>query len=235
MNKAENLFKNNKLNHKSKPLLRLRRFVGVEANRTANGCGEPGIATGFASLDALLCGRGWPKGASVELLANQTGMNELSLLLPTLAELTRAQTMVVLIKPPFIPDAQLLAQYGVQLEQLLLVHPRGKRDYLWAIEQSLQSGGCGALLNWQGDRSMSYRELQRLQQATEMGDSLHFHFRPQSESPCPSPAKLRLQLKNKERDLSLRLLKQINGPSGQHLKLNRQRATPAERVRQGLH
>ncbi|WP_226645505.1 translesion DNA synthesis-associated protein ImuA [Microbulbifer variabilis] len=192
----------------------------MEVSRAANEPQGPGAATGFASLDALLKDHGWPRGATTELLVGQSSANELRLLLPILAELTQKGEMVILIKPPFSPCATELAQHGIQLEHLLLVHPRDKRDCLWAIEQSLQSGGCSAVLSWQGNQLMSYRELQRLQQSAEESGCLHFQFRPQSESANPSPASLRLQLKS-DRQLVLKFLKQLGSTRGQNLNFAR--------------
>ncbi|WP_444930063.1 translesion DNA synthesis-associated protein ImuA [Microbulbifer sp. SSSA002] len=180
-----------------------------------------GIASGHPSLDTLLASSGWPRGASIELLLDQTGIGELTLLLPALANLTQSGQMVILVNPPYIPYAPALASSGICLENLLILHPRGLKDTLWAIEQSLQSGGCGALLSWQGRLSPAHKDLCRLQQAARNGDCLHFHFRPQSESTTPSPAQLRLQLEPEETQLALKLLQQSGGPYGQHLYLAR--------------
>ena len=64
--------------------------------------GEP---TGHAALDALLPQGGWPRRALTELLLPADGVGELSLLLPTLARMTRAGGIVALVAPPYIPYA----------------------------------------------------------------------------------------------------------------------------------
>ncbi|WP_444886932.1 translesion DNA synthesis-associated protein ImuA [Microbulbifer sp. JMSA008] len=235
MNKAKNFIQNNHLGNQAGSSIRLRHFRDKKACQAANEPQNAGTTTGFTSLDALLKYCGWPHGSTTELLVAQANSNALSLLLPLLAELTQKGEMVALIKPPFTPCARTLIQYGVQLEQLLLVHPRDKRDCLWAIEQSLQSGGCSAVLSWQGEQAISYRELQRLQQSAEKNGCLHFHFRPQSEAPQPSPATLRLQLHSKPEKLALRLLKQVGGPSGQHLRLSLRQNSASKRHHQALH
>ncbi|WP_444900086.1 translesion DNA synthesis-associated protein ImuA [Microbulbifer sp. VAAC004] len=235
MNTAKNRLQNKYLENQAKPTIQQRRFRGREASQAANEPQNPGAATGFASLDSLLKDHGWPRGATTELLVGQSSANALSLLLPMLAELTQKGEMVVLIKPPFTPCASELAQHGIQLEQLLLVHPRDKRDCLWAIEQSLQSGGCSAVLSWQGEQAISYRELQRLQQSAEASNCIHFHFRPLSEAPRPSPATLRLQLYSKPEQLALRLLKQVGDPSSQHLQLNLLQHSTSKRHHLALH
>ncbi|MFI2812579.1 MULTISPECIES: translesion DNA synthesis-associated protein ImuA [Microbulbifer] len=223
MSSAENLIQNKQLTDQLKQQrldqLLARADIWQAANehhRRRNG-----IATGYSGLDALLAGHGWPRGATTELLVDQSGIGELSLLLPALAELTRQEQMVVLVNPPHIPYAPALASAGVQLEKLLILHPRGPRDTLWAMEQTLQSGCCGALLSWQERQPPADRDLRRLQVAARDGECLHFHFRPQSCASSPSPASLRLQLASDGDQLALKLIKQLGGRSGQQLHLAR--------------
>ncbi|AWF82352.1 translesion DNA synthesis-associated protein ImuA [Microbulbifer sp. A4B17] len=220
---VENLIENKQLDSHSKKQKLAQLLARADIWQAAN---EPrrrrtGISSGSSSLDALLTAHGWPRGATTELLLDQTGIGELTLLLPAMADLTQRGHMVILVNPPHIPYAPSLANSGVCLENLLILHPRGPKDTLWAIEQSLQSGSCGALLSWQGRQSLGHKDLRRLQLAARNGDCLHFHFRPQSESATPSPASLRLQLKPGEGRLALKLLKQLGGTSGQHLYLAR--------------
>ena len=59
-----------------------------------------GLSTGFAEVDEMLSDEGWPQGALTELLSDETGIGEFSLLLPVLAQLT-AEQGVVLVAPPF--------------------------------------------------------------------------------------------------------------------------------------
>ena len=42
------------------------------------------VASGFAAIDAVLPGGGWPQGQLVELLVDSPGLGELSLLAPAL-------------------------------------------------------------------------------------------------------------------------------------------------------
>ena len=77
--------------------------------------------TGHAALDAVLPGGGWPEAALTELLIAADGLGEISLLLPTLARLTRAGRPVVWVDPPDRPYAPALARAGVELAQLHIV------------------------------------------------------------------------------------------------------------------
>ena len=216
---AENLLQNNQLKQQRLDQLLARPDIWQAANEHKRQ--RAGIASGYRSLDAMLAGHGWPRGATTELLVDQSGIGELSLLLPTLAELTQREQMVVLVNPPHIPYAPALASAGVRLEKLLILHPHGYKDQLWAMEQSLQSGCCGALLSWQGKQTPTDKDLRRLQVAAREGDCLHFSFRPSSCAASPSPASLRLQLASDGEQLALQLLKQLGGQSGQRLHLAR--------------
>ncbi|WP_346837128.1 translesion DNA synthesis-associated protein ImuA [Microbulbifer sp. SAOS-129_SWC] len=223
MNNAENFLQNKQLAEQSKQQRLGRLLARPDIWRAANEQQRQrsGIATGSATLDALLTGRGWPRGATTELLLDRSGVGELSLLLPALAAATRQGQMVALVNPPHIPYAPALAAAGVQLEKLLILYPRGYKDELWAIEQTLQSGCCGALLSWQGRQAPVDKDLRRLQIAAREGDCVHFQFRPRTCAASPSPASLRLQLHSDGEQLGVQLLKQLGGRSGQRLHLAR--------------
>ncbi|MBA1274459.1 translesion DNA synthesis-associated protein ImuA [Stutzerimonas azotifigens] len=147
--------------------------------------------TGHAPLDALLPGGGWPDAALTEILIPGEGSGELQLLWPTLARLTAAAERVVLVAPPHIPFPQAWLAAGVDLRWLSLVESRGK-EALWATEQCLRSGSCGAVLCW--PQQADDRALRRLQVAAETGQTLAFAYRPLKEAVNPSPAALRLSL-----------------------------------------
>ncbi|MFS1524884.1 translesion DNA synthesis-associated protein ImuA [Microbulbifer sp. 2304DJ12-6] len=197
------------------------RRMDADRPPTAGGRECTGIPTGYVSLDALLPQRGWPRGASTELLPKGAGIGEFSLLLPTLARLTRRGGQVLLVNPPCTPFAPALARSGIALDKLWLVHPRGPQDTRWAIEQSLCSGSCAALVSWQGHHTFTNKHLRRLQLAAQRGNCLHFHFRPHTESLSPSPASLRLQLHSNGAQLVLERLQQPGGASGRRLSLAR--------------
>ncbi|PAU56150.1 DNA lesion error-prone repair protein ImuA [Pseudomonas sp. PIC25] len=158
--------------------------------------------TGHAGLDAVLPGGGWPDSALSELLVAAEGIGELRLLWPTLARLTAAGERVVLVGSPHLPYPQAWLAAGIDLRQLVIVHARGS-DALWAAEQCLRSGGCGAVLCW--PRQADDRALRRLQVAAETGQTLAFAYRPLEEAINPSPAALRLALET--RPAQIRVLK----------------------------
>lgn len=177
----------------------------------------PSVPTGHAALDALLPGGGWPRAALTELLCPRPGIGELSLLLPALARLAREEDRwIVLAAPPHLPYAPAFAQAGVDLARLVVVNARQSDDTLWAMEQALGSGACGAVVGWPG--RVSERALRRLQLAAENGRGAGFLY---SSGPATSSslAALRLQIEAAPAGLLLHLLKVRGGGMGAALTL----------------
>lgn len=145
--------------------------------------------TGLAALDAVLPSGGWPEAALSEILVAQQGVGELQLVWPTLARLSAAGERIVLVAPPYTPYPHAWQNAGVDLRQLSVIQA-DERDALWAAEQCLRSGSCGAVLCW--PRKAGDRALRRLQVAAETGQTLAFAWRAMGEAINPSPAALRL-------------------------------------------
>ncbi|MDR6579373.1 translesion DNA synthesis-associated protein ImuA [Pseudomonas extremaustralis] len=150
--------------------------------------------TGLAALDAVLPTGGWPESALSEILMAKDGVGELQLVLPTLARLSAAGERIVLVAPPYTPYPHAWQNAGVDLRQLSVVQAE-ERDALWAVEQCLRSGSCGAVLCW--PRKADDRALRRLQVAAETGQTLVFAWRALSEAINASPAALRLAVEAK--------------------------------------
>ncbi|UFH50858.1 translesion DNA synthesis-associated protein ImuA [Pseudomonas sp. KNUC1026] len=147
--------------------------------------------TGHPALDACLPSGGWPPGALSEILLPAPGCGELQLLWPSLARLTQAAEKVVLVAPPWVPYPQAWQAAGVVLEQLAWVRAPAAQ-VLWAAEQCLRSGSCGAVLCWPAQADD--RALRRLQVAAEAGQALAFALRGLAALHNPSPAALRLAI-----------------------------------------
>ena len=160
--------------------------------------------TGFDALDEALPTGGWPEAALVEILFAADGLGELSLLLPSLAAISTREQPILVVAPPYRPYAPAWRNAGVDLRQLHLLDAAPK-DALWAMEQALRAGCCGAVLGWplQADDTA----LRRLQVAAETSRTPGFVFRPLARRESPSPAPLRLSLRGSERGPELRVLK----------------------------
>lgn len=173
-----------------------------------------GLASGFAALDARLNG-GWPRGAVSELLFARAGIGELTLLMPALARLSREGRWLVLVAPPYVPYAPALVRAGVDLARAVVVEPGAAREALWAAEQALRAGACGAVLLWREE--IEPRALRRLQLAAETGGGLGVLFRSLRHAGESSPAALRLRLRGiagRRRRLEVAVLKRRGGWPG---------------------
>jgi len=177
--------------------------------------GQHVISTGRAELNELL--DGWPQGALTEILVNHQGIGELALLMPALARLTREDRWLVFVAPPHIPYAPALAQHGVELARVLVVKPQRPADTLWALEQALRAGCCGAVLAW--PTRADFTALRRLQLAAEAGDAMGVLYRTEELAQQSSPAALRVQLASVGGDLEVRVLKQRGGMRTKALRL----------------
>ena len=185
--------------------------------------------TGYARLDDHLPGGGWPRHALTEILLEHYGTGELKLLMPALARLSNADDgtggnakgvhptdpafgeagWIAWIAPPFQPYPPALLQWGINLQHMLMVHPRRDIDALWAAEQALSSGNCAAVLVWPDE--LDNRASRRLQLAAEKGQSLCFAFRPLKAAALSSAAALRLALRAGARGTNVRILKSRGG------------------------
>jgi hypothetical protein len=157
---------------------------------------DAGMPTGFAALDSLLPGGGWPRAGLTEILAAAPGIGAVRLVLPALARLTRAGHWVIWVAPPHIPYAPALNAHGLDLGRVLVVElpdaADGAGETLWAYEQALRFADCAAALYWVDE--LAHLRLRRLQLAAETGRTWGILFRPQRCATLPSPAPFRIAL-----------------------------------------
>ena len=104
-----------------------------------------------------------------------------------------ARRRLVLLQPPHPPQALALAALGLAPSQLIWIRTSRSSDALWAAEQVLRSGSCGALLFWQNHARGE--TLRRLHLAAQSGETLFFMMRPLAAAQDSSPAPLRLGLR----------------------------------------
>ena len=202
----------------------LERHPGIwRGNQLTRGC--PGIATGFAALDAELPGGGWPRAALTEILPQHEGIGELRILGPALARLAAQGKFIAWIAPPYLPYAPALAAAGIDLARVVIVKTTKDGDSLWAAEQALRSAACGGVLVW--PRDIRYTQLRRLQLAAEDGRCLAVLFRPTQAAREPTPAVLRIALATSAGGLALSILKRRGAPLSRPILLPALSAPPA--------
>ncbi len=175
------------------------------------------IPTGFAELDAALPSGGWPADALMEIFAQPIGIGELRLLLPALARLSHKDRRQAWIAPPNIPYAPALFASGVNLDRVFFVRPAQDKDALWALEQTLRSGVCSAVLSWVP--ISGFTPLRRLQLAAKQGHCWGILFRALPAAVAPSPATLRIRLRAVDGALELHIFKAIGALRRRSLRL----------------
>lgn len=191
----------------------LTRLPGVWRGGELENAVHATAATGHDALDRELPGGGWPVGTLSEVLHDGVGIGEVTFLGGALARASEGDRLVAWINPPHLPYAPAIAQAGVPLERCLVVRPASREDALWAAEQALRSGACGAVLLWMAQEGRNeYACLRRLQMAAGAGRAMAVFFRPTAAEKLSTPAHLRVALAREEGVLQLRIPKRRGPP-----------------------
>ena len=188
----------------------LTKLPGVWRGGELEHASHPSIPTGHAALDRELPGGGWPGGTLSEVLHDGIGIGEVTFLAGAIARASEGGRMVAWINAPYLPYAPALAQSEISLERCLVVRPANKEDAMWAAEQVLRSGACGAALLWLAQDQ--YAWLRRLQMAAQAGRSMAILFRTSAAERLSTPAHLRVVLERNEKILQVRIPKRRGPP-----------------------
>lgn len=176
------------------------------------------VPSGFAQLDAVLPGRGWPAAALTEILLAREGIGEIRLTVPALAHLQRERRDIVWIAPPHRPYAPALAAAGLDLARLLVVRCENPQDALWAYEQALRAPECGAAFAWLA--TQDERVLRRLAVAAREGRTWGVLWRRPGQHVQAASAALRLALSPHHGQLAVRVVKRRGGDLAQPVLLD---------------
>jgi cell division inhibitor SulA/protein ImuA len=202
----------------------LVQFPGVWRGGELESVIHPVVPTGHARLDAELPGGGWPLGTLSEVLHDGAGIGEVSFLAGALARAGEGNRLLAWVNPPHLPYAPALVQAGVPLAQCVVVRPADREDALWATEQALKSGACGAVLLWMERFAEEYAWLRRLQMASEAGRSMAVLFRSTAAERHSTPSHLRVVLARDAGVLKVRIPKRRGPPLAKALPLSFERA-----------
>lgn len=165
------------------------------------------VPTGHQLLDRELPDGGWPSRTLIELLVQQAGIGEMRLLLPALRKV--ANRTIALVQPPHPPQAAAWAAENFPVGRMMWVRPQRAVDALWAAEQILRNGTCGALLFWQSH--ICNESLRRLHLAAQGADIVFWLIRPLACAQESSPAPLRMALRPAAGGISIDIVKR-RGP-----------------------
>ena len=182
------------------------------------------VPSGFPDLDRELPGGGWPRGVLTELLVDDEGIGELSLVLPALVHLMQDGAWIALVAPPHVPYAPAFAGHGIDPARVVVIATTQDKHRWWAAEQVLRANSAGALLFW--PHVVHDQRLRRLQLAAQEGAAPVFVFAGTARAAHPSPAPLRIRLAVDATHLRLDLFKRRGGVLTRPLRLD-VRATAA--------
>ncbi len=167
------------------------------------------IPTGYPQLDKALPSGGWGIGCLTELLLEQHGIGEISLLLPALQQVTSNNQWAAFVNPPYLPYAPALANAGINLERLLIINTNSDDDTLWAAEQLLRAGIFESVVGWV-NRTTAQKQ-RRLQLAAELGKTWATLYRPANAQNQHSPAALRIIVSASSHQMTLDIIKSRGG------------------------
>lgn len=174
--------------------------------------------TGFAALDCVLPGGGWPTDALTEILLAREGIGELRLTLPALVQLQGTRREIVWVAPPYVPYAPALAAAGLDLARFIVVRCSSTADQLWAFEQALRAPECAAAFAW--PHQLDERAARRLQVAARDGSTWGVLWRRPGQPGVASAAPLRLALaRHAAGELAVRVVKRRGGELAQPILL----------------
>ena len=147
-------------------------------------------STGCSQLDKLFPEGGVARGTLIEWLSEGEAGGAMWLALIAAREACREHGPLVVIdgRGTFYPPAAVLA--GIDPARLIVVRVNLARDESWALDQTLRSGGAGAVL-CMTDR-LTQRGTRRLQLAAESGGGVGFLVRPAAVRDEPCWAEVRL-------------------------------------------
>ncbi|MBL4631885.1 MAG: translesion DNA synthesis-associated protein ImuA [Paraglaciecola sp.] len=163
------------------------------------------LHTGFKALDQALQG-GFPEYGIIDI-RSLLGIGELRLLLPSI--LTRQQQrqteLLSFIAPPMSINSEMLAEFGLALDQVMVVQPSLSKQVLWSAEQSLKSGCCHSVILWHA--SLSVTQVKRLQLAAEKGHCLLFIIRRPQQEHISLPVTLGIRLSPSKVGIQAQIIK----------------------------
>jgi cell division inhibitor SulA len=189
-----------------------------QAKHNANLQQTSGQYTGYPELDMGLKG-GFPEYGIIDI-QSPIGIGELRLILPSIVhrQHNNGYGLSLFIAPPLGLNSEMLADFGVNLDRVMIIQPKQPQDNLWAAEQSLKSGCCHSVVLWH--QSLSVAQVKRLQLAAEKGQSLLFIIRIPQQQDIPLPVTLAIQLQSNHLDLFANITKRKGGKPTEPIQIN---------------
>lgn len=189
-------------------------------------------SSGYPELDEWLQG-GMPQQGIVAI-DSDIGIGELRLFLPqALGRQQQQNRLLVFISPPLLVNGEMLAEFGFDLNSILVINVDNQQDALWAAEQCLKSDCCHTVLSWLSD--LEIHQVKRLQLAAKQGGAIQFIFQQQQKYGLSLPVTMSLSLEPQPKGLKIKVNKRIGSWLHQHMDLDMQRYWPAFQLPEEQH
>ena len=148
------------------------------------------------------------RDSCIEVISDQCGLDAMGVFMPMMKQLSGQGRWQVFIDPPYTPYAPLLAGEGIDLQEIMLVHPKSRDEVLWSTEQALRSSTCSAVFVWLGATDYRYAELRKIQLAAASHGTPAILFRSSEALEQASPASLKIHIEGYRQ---IKILKQRGG------------------------
>jgi protein ImuA len=184
---------------------------------------ERPVSTACVALDRLLPHGGLVRGTVIEWLAGSEGGGAESLAFQAAREACRGVGALVVIdrRREFYPPAAL--RLGLAPQQIVVVQPTTRNDFIWALDQALRCPAAAATLAWVDQ--LDGHAFRRFQLAAEQAATLGLLVRPADARHEPSWADVRLLVEPfpsadvDGRRLHIELLRCRGGAGGQRIEV----------------
>ena len=178
-------------------------------------------ASGVEVLDQLLPGGGAPCGGIIEWLGD-AGSGAATLSLVMARRLCGEEGMLALVdgQQQLYPPA--MSVLGIDLDRILIVHPRSRRDKVWSLIQCLRCPSVAVA--WGYLDELNAREYRCLQLAAEASGVMGMFVRPTDVRGQPSWADVQLlvtpQASAGSRRFAVEVVNCQQGPSGKSVTID---------------
>tara|TARA_B100000575_G_C23064042_1_gene612609 strand:- start:10 stop:636 length:627 start_codon:yes stop_codon:yes gene_type:complete len=166
------------------------------------------VSSGISIFDKYL--GGWPLATITELIHDEDGLGEISILIPLLSKISNSEkNWIVLINPPYIPYAPSMNNNKIDTSKILIVKTNNAHEVLWSMEQSLKTKNCSVVIGW--PKILNENIIRRLSKAARQGATMGFYLVNSRISPKNSSVPYRFKIDKKLKRTRISVLKHFSG------------------------
>ena len=165
---------------------------------------QPKITSDFPRLDQAI--GGWSYGTIVELIHQEHGNGEISLIIPLIKKISNAKdTWIVLVDPPYIPYAPSFVANNIDLSKILIIEPKKQKESIWAMEQALGTNTCSIVIGW--PKAITEQIIRKFKMAARRGNTIGFYLVKPNITLKNSSVSYKIQVSGKPSNIEVTILK----------------------------